>query len=70
MAMSAVFRSALGAVPDTGGAAALVGLEHEYRLGRDGEVVDFRELIHGLAVPGRRHDPGDANAYRCTSGRP
>jgi plastocyanin len=45
-----------------------VGLEHEYVLSRDGEPADFRELIHGLAIPGRRLDPGDANAYRLPSG--
>ena len=50
------------------GVAALVGLEHEYRLSHDGGTVDFRDMIHGLAVPGKRLDPGDSNAYRCPSG--
>jgi len=45
-----------------------VGLEHEYSLSVAGEPLDFRELIHGLAIPGRRLDPGDLNAYRCPSG--
>ena len=30
--------------------------------------MDFRELIHGLPVPGRRIDPGDPHAYRTPSG--
>lgn len=47
---------------------SLVGLEHEYRLSRDGRTVDFRDMIHGLAVPGLRLDPGGTNAYRCPSG--
>ena len=58
----------LAAVAMTAPAVALVGLEHEYQLRRDGQAVDFRDLIHGLAVPGRRLDPGDTNAYRCPSG--
>ena len=49
-------------------AAALIGLEHEYRLIKDGAALDFRGLIHELRVPGRRLDPGDANAYRLPSG--
>lgn len=52
----------LAAVAMTAPAVALVGLEHEYQLRRDGQAVDFRDLIHGLAVPGRRLDPGDTNA--------
>ena len=47
---------------------ALIGIEHEFVVRGDGAVVDFRELIHGLALPGRRLDPGDCNAYRLPSG--
>ena len=50
------------------GPAGLLVLEHEYRLARNGDAVDFRALIHDLPVPGRRIDPGDSYAYRCTSG--
>jgi hypothetical protein len=47
---------------------ALAGVEHEYRVVRDGAVVDFARLIGGLGL-GRRHlDPGDANAHRLPSG--
>jgi len=49
-------------------AAPLIGLEHEYYLSSGGRPRDFREMIHDLPVPGRRLDPGDANAYRLTSG--
>lgn len=58
----------VGAVEPATPFEPLVGLEHEYQLSRDGRPVDFRSLIHGLPVPGRRLDPGDANAYRCPSG--
>ncbi len=60
--------SALGSRPETAGPASFVGVEHEYSVTRSGERVDFRRLIHDLRVPGRRLDPGDANAYRCPSG--
>ena len=46
----------------------LIGLEHEYRLTRDGKPIDFRDIIHMLPVRGRRLDPGDLNAYRLPSG--
>jgi hypothetical protein len=46
----------------------LLGVEHEYQLLCAGDPVDFRELIHQLPVPGRRLDPGDANAYRLRNG--
>ena len=36
--------------------------------GATDQQVDFRQLIHSLPVPGRQLDPGDANAYRLTSG--
>ncbi|MEP7216157.1 MAG: hypothetical protein ABI782_07875, partial [Anaerolineaceae bacterium] len=47
---------------------ALIGIEHEFVVRDRGEVVDFRELIHDLALPGRRLDPGDCHAYRLPSG--
>jgi len=49
-------------------AGALLGLEHEYQLSRQGTIVDFGTMIHDLVIPGRRLDPGDRNAYRCGSG--
>ena len=45
-----------------------IGIEHEYRVDRNGTQVNFREVIHGLDVPGARIDPGDRNAYRLPSG--
>ncbi|MEO5838031.1 MAG: hypothetical protein ABIQ73_13865 [Acidimicrobiales bacterium] len=47
---------------------SIVGLEHEYIVRRGETVVDFRALLHDLAVPGRRLDPGDPHAYRLRSG--
>lgn len=47
---------------------ALVGLEHEYLVFRGSTQVDFREVLHGRCVPGRRLDPGDPHAYRLHSG--
>jgi hypothetical protein len=47
---------------------ALVGLEHEFTLLDGSTSVDFRELIHTLAVDGVRADPSDPNAYRCSWG--
>lgn len=49
-------------------AQTLVGVEHEYRVLRDDRTADFRALVHDLALDGRRLDPGDTNAYRCTWG--
>ena len=46
----------------------LVGAEHEYRVASATAPVDFRTLIHDLELGGRRLDPGDANAYRCSWG--
>ncbi len=68
LATPSALDAALGPRPPPRSPASVVGLEHEYSLSRDGEPVDFRALIHGLAIPGRRLDPGDANAYRCASG--
>lgn len=45
-----------------------VGVEHEYRVLADGEVVDFREVVGSLSVGARGLDPGDANALRCPWG--
>ena len=66
--MVANLAAALGGVDTSAGSVGLLGLEHEYRLSADGKPVDFRDLLHTVAVPGRRLDPGDTNAYRCTSG--
>lgn len=68
--LSRAFAAALGGDGAYGepAPAALLGLEHEYQLSRDGRRLDFRDLIHTLDVPGRRLDPGDANAYRLSSG--
>lgn len=46
-------------------AAPACGIEHEFQVHDAAGVVDFRTLIHTLAVPGRRLDPADPNAYRC-----
>src|SRR5947199_10049756 len=62
------FAAALGPVESALAPVGLVGLEHEYQLSSNGYTLDFRDLIHDLAVPGLRLDPGDTNAYRCTSG--
>ncbi len=51
-----------------GSPSPLAGIEQEYYVFRDGCRVDFRDLIHGLAVPGLRIDPGDTNAYRLNTG--
>ena len=68
LATPSVLAAALGPRPPPWQPASVVGLEHEYSLSGDGEPIDFRELIHGLGIPGRRLDPGDANAYRLPSG--
>ena len=59
---------ALVGLPDAPDVGALIGLEHEYVVHGSMAVVDFHELIHQLAVPGRRLDPGDVNAYRLPCG--
>lgn len=46
----------------------LVGVEHEYEVFEAGVRRPFGELIHGLGIDGRRLDPGDPNAYRCSWG--
>ena len=51
------------------GPAALVGIEHEYRVfAGEGPQVDFATLIHGLPLDGLWLDPGDLNACRLRSG--
>lgn len=63
---AAVARARANMAPSVG---ALLGLEHEYRvLNRSGVQVDFRAVLPGLAVEGRRLDPGDAHARRLTWG--
>lgn len=47
---------------------ALVGIEHEFRVLLLGRPIDFRHVIHQLAIDGRRIDPQDPDAYRCTWG--
>ncbi|NUQ56412.1 MAG: hypothetical protein HUU14_11045, partial [Dehalococcoidia bacterium] len=62
------FASVLRA-PDPGAApAGLLGIEHEYSLRNGDRPLDFSEAMRGLAIPGRRLDPGDVNAYRLPSG--
>ena len=63
----AAIEAVIGA-PRWPGPGELIGIEHEYVVRRDGAVVDFRDLIHGLPIPGVRLDPGDRNAYRLPSG--
>ena len=46
----------------------IVGVEHEYRVLRDGEPVDFRVLLRRLSLPGGGLDPGDPNAHHLPSG--
>ncbi|MCC6387661.1 MAG: PKD domain-containing protein [Dehalococcoidia bacterium] len=54
---------------DPPAAAALVGIEHEFRvLGPAGAPVDFRELLPNLPVRAPRLDPGDRNARRLPTG--
>lgn len=49
-------------------APAMVGLEHEYRVFRVDEKVDFRRVIHALELGQAHLDPADPNAYRRPSG--
>ncbi len=44
------------------------GLEHEYRILRDNNQIDFRTLIHSLGLGQDHLDPGDPNVYRLSSG--
>jgi hypothetical protein len=54
---------------ETDARGRFLGIEHEYRvLRRDGRQVEFRDLIHGLPIAGKRIDPGDTEAYRTESG--
>jgi hypothetical protein len=46
----------------------LTGIEHEYSVLVDGSPVDFRTLLHGLDLDGRRIDAVDPDAYRCDWG--
>lgn len=45
-----------------------VGVEHEYTVLHRGAPIDFRRVIHELALDGLRVDPVDPNAYRCSWG--
>jgi hypothetical protein len=47
---------------------SLIGIEHEYRVLRDGVQVDFRTLISQLQLGRLYLDPADARAYRLRSG--
>jgi len=46
----------------------LVGIEHEFLVVRDSARLGFDDLIHSLTLDGRRLDPTDPNAYRCSWG--
>ena len=48
--------------------AALVGVEHEFRLLEGGRQVDARPLIHDLDLGQRDLDPADPYAYRLADG--
>jgi hypothetical protein len=48
--------------------ASLLGLEQEFEVWWRDKRVDFRSLVHNAAALGRRLDPGDPNAYRCSWG--
>jgi hypothetical protein len=58
-------RRVVGPPPRTG---PRCGIEHEFTVLRDQVPVDFRDLIHTLPIPGRRLDPQDPHAYRCSWG--
>ena len=45
-----------------------LGIEHEYEVSRHGQAVDFRNLVHHLALGQHHLDPGDPYAYRLDSG--
>lgn len=46
----------------------ILGLEHEFVVRRGGEIVDARDVLTGVDVPGRRLDPGDPFAHRLADG--
>ncbi|MEO8691877.1 MAG: hypothetical protein ABI658_00090 [Acidimicrobiales bacterium] len=46
----------------------LLGLENEFRVLHGTEQIDFRSIVGGLAVDGRRIDASDRQAYRCSWG--
>jgi hypothetical protein len=46
----------------------LFGVEHEFRVLSDTGGVDFRRVIHDLALGQPNLDPADPNAYRLPSG--
>jgi hypothetical protein len=49
-------------------ATPLLGLEHEFQVFHGAEPVDFRTIVGSLRVNGRRIDPSDPSAYRCSWG--
>ena len=55
----------IGPAPDRG---PRCGVEHEFTVLRGTVQVDFRDLIHTVPIPGRRLDPQDQHAYRCSWG--
>ncbi len=61
-------RDVRGRAATTDGTGSLIGIEHEFRVGIDDRWIDFRHVIHTLPIAGRRVDPADPNAYRCTWG--
>ena len=68
---SAAFAALVGPRPGTAGEprpGELIGLEHEFVVRAGDLVVDFRQLIGDLPLDGRRLDPGDRNARRCSWG--
>ena len=48
--------------------APLLGLEHEFRVFNGDAQVDFRTIVGGLRLDGRRIDASDRSAYRCAWG--
>ncbi len=49
-------------------AGMVLGVEHEYFVGRGDDAVDFRFVVHGLDLGRRWLDPGDTDAYRLPTG--
>lgn len=66
MARRDAFESGATAPPNS--VAARCGIEQEFYVFREDIRIDFREVIHTLAIPGARIDPGDRNAYRMEDG--